>query len=63
MAPLKMNIHPVRACEKRRRYTIGEAEQYRYSLASVGRLLRPWCPPPTVYYCPQCNTYHVGHTS
>ena len=36
MAPLKINIQPVRACEKRRHYTIGEAERYRYSLASRG---------------------------
>ena len=63
MAPLKINIQPVRACEKRRHYTIEEAELYRYSLAHVERLLCPWCPPLTVFHCPQCNAYHVRHSN
>ena len=63
MARERIDIQPVKACGKRRHYTIGEAEWHRYSLASVERLLRPSCPPLTVYHCPQCNAHHVGHSS
>ena len=63
MTQLKLNMQPVRTCGKRRYYRIEEAELHRYSVATVERLLSPSSPPITVYHCPECNAYHVGHSS
>jgi hypothetical protein len=63
MARSKLDIRPLRACGKRRHYTIESAEQHRSHLAAQERSLRPSYPPLSVYRCPLCDAYHVGHSS
>jgi hypothetical protein len=63
MAISKLKIRPLRACGKRRHYTIVEAERHRDQIAALERRLRPSSPPLTVYRCQQCDAYHVGHSS
>jgi hypothetical protein len=63
MAKHNLNIRPLNACGKRRHYTIVEAERHGDHIASLERRRRPSSPPLTVYHCPQCDAYHVGHTS
>jgi len=63
MARLRIDIPPLRACGKRRHYTLGEAERHLHSLASVERGYRPSLPTLKVYHCRQCDAYHVGHSS
>jgi hypothetical protein len=63
MARSKLNIRPLRACGKRRHYTIESAEGHRSQLAALERRLRPSSPPLSVYRCLMCDAYHVGHSS
>ena len=63
MARSKLDIRPLRACGKRRHYTLDSAERHRSQLADLERLLRPSSPPLSVYRCPLCDAYHVGHSS
>jgi hypothetical protein len=63
MATNNLSIQPLNACGKRRHYTIVEAERHRDQIASEERRRRPSSPQLTVYHCPQCDAYHVGHSS
>jgi hypothetical protein len=63
MAQTRLHIRPPRACGKKRHYSIAAAERQRDQLASVERRNRPSSTPLTVYHCPHCDAFHVGHTS
>jgi hypothetical protein len=63
MAGVKLNIRPFRACGKQRHYTVAAAERHRDQLAALEHNRRPSAPPLTVYYCANCDAFHVGHTS
>jgi hypothetical protein len=63
MANNNLNIRPLRACGKRRHYSIVAAERHRDTVASLERRFRPSSPPLAVYHCSQCDAYHVGHSS
>jgi hypothetical protein len=63
MARSKLRIRPLKACGKRRHYSIEAAERHRDQLIAQERRKRPSAPPLRVYHCPQCDAYHVGHSS
>ena len=62
MARLTLNIQPIRACGKKRHYSLDEAHRHRDQLAAHDRRLRPSLPPLAVYHCQQCDAFHVGHS-
>ena len=63
MARHKMNIAPLKACGKKRHYTVVAAERHRDQLALIERRLRASSPMLKVYHCSQCDAFHVGHSS
>ena len=63
MPRLKLYVEPLSPCGKRRYNTIWEAERHRLKLASEERHFRPLPPALKVYHCPQCDAFHVGHSS
>jgi hypothetical protein len=63
MARQTLNIPALKACGKKRHYTVAVAEKHRDQLAPVERRRRPSSPTLKVYHCSQCDAFHVGHSS
>ncbi len=63
MARHSLKIAALKACGKKRHYTIAEAERHRDQLAPLERQRRPSSPMLKVYHCSHCDAFHVGHSS